>query len=61
MLIFMSFKDPVQCVNNLPSHHAACKMDLVQCIEETTPNVFGDVGLMNCEQVKIELTDNAKP
>jgi len=30
-------------------------------IEETTANVFGDIGLMNCEQVKIELTDNAKP
>ena len=36
-------------------------MGLVQRIEETTPNVFDDIGLMNCEQVKIELTDNAKP
>jgi len=49
------------CVNILLSRHAACQMGLVQCIEETTANVFGDIGLMNCEQVKIELTDNAKP
>ena len=49
------------CVNNLLSHHAVCQMGLVQRIEETTANVFGDIGLMNCEPVKIELTDNAKP
>ena len=30
-------------------------------MEETTANVFGDIGLMNCEPVKIELTDNVKP
>ena len=36
-------------------------MGLVQRIEETTANVFGDIGLMNCEPVKIELPDNAKP
>jgi len=34
---------------------------LVQRIEETIADVFGYIGLMNCEQVKIELTDNAKP
>ena len=34
---------------------------LVQRVEETTANVFGDIGLMNCEPVKIELTDNANP
>ena len=49
------------CVNNLLSRHAACQMALVQRIEETTANVFDDIGLMNCEPVKIELTDNAKP
>ena len=36
-------------------------MGLVQRVEETTANVFGDIGLMNCEPVKIELTDDAKP
>ena len=36
-------------------------MGLVQRVEETTANVFGDIGLMNCEPVKIELTDNVKP
>ena len=49
------------CVNNLLSRHAACQMGLVQRIEESNANVFGDIGLMNCEQVKIELTDDAKP
>ena len=49
------------CVNNLLSRHAACQMGLVQRVEETTANVFGDIGLMNCEPVKIELTDNVKP
>ena len=36
-------------------------MGLVQRIEETTANVFNDIDLMNCEPVKIELADNAKP
>ena len=36
-------------------------MGLVQRVEETTANVFGDIGLMNCEPVKIEFTDNVKP
>ena len=36
-------------------------MGLVQRVEEFTANVFGDIGLMNCEQVRIELTDSAKP
>ena len=35
-------------------------MGLVQRVEETTASVFGDIGLMNCEPVKIELTDDAK-
>ena len=49
------------CVNNLLSRHAACQTGLVQRVEESTANVFGDNGLMNCEQVTIELTDDAKP
>ena len=48
------------CVNLL-SRHAACQMGLVQRVEESTANVFGDIGLMNCEPVKIELTDDANP
>ena len=51
----------IDCVNNLVSRHAACQMGLVQRVEETTANVFGDIGLMNCEPVKIELTDDVKP
>ena len=49
------------CVNNLLSRHASCQMGLVKRIEENTADVFGDIGLMNCEPVKIELTDNTKP
>ena len=48
------------CVNKLLSHNA-CQIGLVQCVEEITANVFGNIGLMNCEPVKIELTDNVKP
>ena len=36
-------------------------MGLVQRMEETTANVFGDIGFMNCEPVNIELTDDVKP
>ena len=49
------------CVNNLLSRHALRQMGLVKRIEETVADVFGDIGLMNCEPVKIELTDNTKP
>lgn len=48
------------CINNLLSRHAACQTGLVERVEETTANVFGDIGLMNCEPVKIELTYDAK-
>lgn len=36
-------------------------MGLVKSIEENTADVFGDIGLMNYEPVKIEHTDNTKP
>ena len=36
-------------------------MGLVQWVEEMTANLFGDIGLMNCEPVKIKLTDDVKP
>lgn len=36
-------------------------MGLVKSIEENTADVFGDIGLMSCEPVKIEHTDNTKP
>lgn len=49
------------CVNNLLSCHAACQMGLVKPIEENTADVFGEIGLMNCEPVKIELTNSTKP
>ena len=49
------------CVNKLLIRRAACQMGLGQRVEETTANVLGDIGLMNCELVKIELTENAEP
>ena len=48
-------------VNNLLSRHAVCQMGLLQRVEEATPNVFGDIGIMNCEPVNIELTSKTKP
>ena len=48
-------------VNNLLSRHEPCQMRLLQRVEEATSNVFRDIGLMNCDPVKIELTSNAKP
>lgn len=48
------------CANNLLNRPAACQMNLVKRIEENTADVFGDIGLINCEAVNIELTDNTK-
>ena len=45
-------------LNNLLSRQPACQMGLVQRVEETAANVFG---FMNCEPVKIELTDDVEP
>lgn len=30
-------------------------------VEETTADVYGDIGLVNCEPAKIELSDDAQP
>ena len=49
------------CVNNLLSRQAACRMGLVQRVNETTADVYGDIGLMNCDPAKIELSDDAQP
>ena len=35
-------------------------MGLVKSIEENTADVFGDIGLMNCEPVKTEHTNNTR-
>ena len=47
-------------VNNLLSHSAASKMELVQTIEEVS-QVFGDIGLLNCKPVTIKLKVNVVP
>ena len=48
-------------MNNLSSQHAACEMGLVKRVEETTADIYGHIGLVNCEPVKIELSDDAQP
>ena len=48
-------------VNNLLSRQAACRMGLVQRVNETTADVYGDIGLMDCDAAKIELSDDAQP
>jgi len=48
-------------VSNLLSRIEACQMGLLQRVEEANSNVFRDIGLMNCEPGKVELTSNAKP
>ena len=49
------------CVNNLLSQQAACRMGLVQRVNETTADVYGDIGLMDCDVAKIELSVDAQP
>ena len=49
-------------VNCLLGRELSCKMGLVKRVREITDhNVFGDIGLMNCEPVKIRLKDNITP
>ena len=48
-------------VNNLLSRQAACRMGLVQRVNETTADVYGDIGLMDCDVAKIELSVDAQP
>jgi len=40
------------CVDNLLSRQAACRMGLVQRVNETTADVYGDIGLMDCDVEK---------
>ncbi|EDO38514.1 predicted protein [Nematostella vectensis] len=46
-------------VNNLLGRETACKMGLVQRVGEVLFDVFGDIGLLNCAPVKIELREGA--
>ena len=48
-------------MNSLLSRQAACRMGLVQRVNETTADVYGDIGLMDCDVGKIELSDDAQP
>ena len=36
-------------------------MGLVQRVNETSADVYGDIGLMDCDAAKIELSDDAQP
>ena len=49
-------------VNCLLGREHSCQMGLVKRVCEITDHdVFGDIGLLKCEPVKIQLKDNAKP
>ena len=49
-------------VNCLLGREHSCQMGLVKRVcEITNNNVFGGIGLLKCEPVKIQLKDNAKP
>ena len=48
-------------MNNLLSRQAACRMGLVQRVNETTADVYGDIGVMDCDVAKIELSVDAQP
>ena len=46
---------------NLLGRQAACEMDLVARLEEVDVELFGDIGLLKCEPVRIQLDRNAEP
>ena len=43
--------------NSLLGRNAACKMGLIQRIAEVQSDIFGDLGLLNCDPVKITLKE----
>ncbi|MES9880615.1 MAG: hypothetical protein ABW185_07010 [Sedimenticola sp.] len=47
--------------NNLLSRGAASSLNLVQRVEEIKHDVFGHIGLVNCEPVKIRLNEGVTP
>ena len=47
--------------NSLLGRNAACKMGLIQRIAEVQSDIFGDLGLLNCDAVKITLKEDAQP
>ena len=47
--------------SNLLVRQAACEMGLVARLEEVDAELFGDLGLCNCEPVKIQLDENDEP
>ena len=47
--------------NNLLSRTIACTMGLVLRPDESSTDVLGEIGLLNCEPVKIEFRPEAVP
>ncbi|XP_064595725.1 uncharacterized protein K02A2.6-like [Liolophura sinensis] len=47
--------------HNLLSRGAAVAMGLIQRLDEINDSVFGDIGLMRCDPVKIKLKENVTP
>ena len=46
--------------SNLLGRQAACEMGLVARLEEVDAELFGDIGLLECEPVRIQLDENAE-
>ena len=47
--------------SNLLGRQAACEMGLVARLDEVDAELFGDIGLLKCEPVKIQLDKYAEP
>ena len=47
--------------SNLLGRQATCEMGLVARLEEVDAELFGDIGLLKCEPVRIQLDSNAEP
>ena len=47
--------------NNLLGRESACRMGLVQRLAEVNSEVYGDIGLLRCDPVKIELQGDTDP
>ena len=43
------------------SRQAACEISLVARLEEVDAELFGDIGLLKCEPIRIQLDENVKP
>ena len=55
------FRKSGEHANNLLGRQAACKMGLVGRLEEVDVELFGDIGLLKCEPIRIQWDENVEP